>query len=196
MHGEAFAPAFVRDGHLVGFDGSDLKGRKEIASFHQPLFGKWLKGTRLVGEVTSVRFLAPDVAVMHTIGGTIMGNQSKPSPSSRFHSNISRSAKEQWIEARSLSKHKVSPHRPQLRINLTLDLYGLAVDEAQRQIYVFAIPGISNSRKENNHGPRLGAISIARNRLCRLPLDDVVRGVKCRVNPAAPSILACSVQSR
>ena len=78
--GESFAAAFAEDGDLIGFDGTHLKGRREIASFHQPLFDKWLKGTRLVGEVKSIRFLTPDVALMHAIGGTVMGGKSEPSP--------------------------------------------------------------------------------------------------------------------
>jgi uncharacterized protein (TIGR02246 family) len=79
-NGKAFAAAFAEDGHLIGFDGTHLKGREEIASFHQPLFDKWLKGSRLVGQVTEVQLLAPDVALMHAVGGTIMGGQSKPAP--------------------------------------------------------------------------------------------------------------------
>ena len=78
--GESFAAPFAEDGDLIGFDGTHVKGRPEIASFHQPLFDKWLKGTRLVGEVTSVRFLKPDVALMHAIGGTVMRGKSEPSP--------------------------------------------------------------------------------------------------------------------
>jgi uncharacterized protein (TIGR02246 family) len=78
--GESFAVPFAEDGDLIGFDGTHLKGRREIASFHQPLFDKWLKGTRLVGEVKSVRFLSPDVALMHVIGGTVMEGKSEPSP--------------------------------------------------------------------------------------------------------------------
>jgi len=54
--GESFAAAFAEDGDLIGFDGTHLKGRRELASFHQPLFDKRLKGTRLVGEVKSIRF--------------------------------------------------------------------------------------------------------------------------------------------
>jgi len=78
--GEAFAAPFAEDGDLIGFDGTHLKGRREITSFHQPLFDKWLKGTRLVGEVKSVRFPTPDVALMHAIGGTVMRGKSEPSP--------------------------------------------------------------------------------------------------------------------
>lgn len=78
--GESFAAPFAEDGDLIGFDGTHIKGRHEIASFHQPLFDKWLKGTRLVGEVKSVRFLAPDAALMHARGGTVMRGKSKPAP--------------------------------------------------------------------------------------------------------------------
>ncbi|MGE0080219.1 MAG: SgcJ/EcaC family oxidoreductase [Thiohalomonadaceae bacterium] len=77
---EAFAGPFTEDAHLVAFDGTHFKGRKEIVSFHQPLFDKWLKGTRLVGEVESVRFLGPGVALMHARGGTIMRGKSQPAP--------------------------------------------------------------------------------------------------------------------
>jgi uncharacterized protein (TIGR02246 family) len=78
--GAAFAAAFTEDGDLVGFDGTHLKGRDEIGPFHQQLFDKWLKGSRLVGKVDDVRFLAPDVAVMHAVGGTILRGKSKPAP--------------------------------------------------------------------------------------------------------------------
>ena len=78
--GAAFAAAFAEDGDLVAFDGTHFKGRREIAPFHQQLFDRWLKGTRLVGRVKDVRFLGPDVAVMHAIGGTVMRGKSTPSP--------------------------------------------------------------------------------------------------------------------
>ena len=78
--GEAFAAPFAEDGHLIAFDGTHFKGRDEIVSFHQPLFDKWLKGTRLVGKVESVRFLSPDVALMNALGGTVMRGKSRPAP--------------------------------------------------------------------------------------------------------------------
>jgi uncharacterized protein (TIGR02246 family) len=78
--GEAFAAPFAENGDLVAFDGLHFEGRREIISFQQPLFDKWLKGTRLVGQVKSVRFLTPDVALMHVIGGTILRGESRPSP--------------------------------------------------------------------------------------------------------------------
>ena len=78
--GAAFAAPFAEDGDLVAFDGSHFNGRQAIIDFQQPLFDRWLKGTRLVGEVQSVRFLNPDIAVMHAIGGTLMRGKLKPDP--------------------------------------------------------------------------------------------------------------------
>src|SRR5215212_3197883 len=78
--GDAFAAVFTEDGDLMGFDGTHFKGRQEIAPFHQQLFDKWLKGSRLVGQVKDVRLLHPDIAVMHAVGGTVMRGKSEPSP--------------------------------------------------------------------------------------------------------------------
>ncbi|HEX6281947.1 MAG TPA: SgcJ/EcaC family oxidoreductase [Nitrososphaera sp.] len=78
--GDAFASSFEEDGDLVGFDGTHLKGRQEIALFHQHLFDMFLKGSRLVGKVRSVRFLTSDVAVMHAVGGTVMAGQTDLEP--------------------------------------------------------------------------------------------------------------------
>jgi uncharacterized protein (TIGR02246 family) len=74
--GNVFAAPFAEDADLVGFDGTHLKGRQEIASFHQRLFDTFVKGSRLIGKVRNVRFLTPEVAVMHSVGGTILAGQS------------------------------------------------------------------------------------------------------------------------
>ncbi len=78
--GADFAAAFTEDGDLVAFDGTRFKGREEIGPFHQQLFDKWMKGTRLVGQVQDVRFLGPDVALVHAVGSTIMKGKHEPSP--------------------------------------------------------------------------------------------------------------------
>ena len=78
--GDAFAAAIAEDGDLIAFDGPHIEGREEIAPFHQQLFDKWLKGSRLVVKVENVRFLRPDVALMHAVGGTVMRGKNEPSP--------------------------------------------------------------------------------------------------------------------
>jgi len=77
---DAFAAPFAEDGDFIAFDGTHFKGRQEIAQFHQPLFETYLKGTRLVGQVISVRFLSPEAALMHAVGGTVMRGKSAPAP--------------------------------------------------------------------------------------------------------------------
>ena len=77
--GAAFAAVFTDDGDLVAFDGTHLKGREEIARVQQRLFDRFLKSTRLVGDVEDVRFLDPDTAVMHAVGNTVMRRKTKPS---------------------------------------------------------------------------------------------------------------------
>lgn len=69
--GAQFAAAFADDGDLVAFDGTHFRSRAVIQRAQQELFDRWVKGTRLIGEVSGVRFLGPDAALMHARGGTI-----------------------------------------------------------------------------------------------------------------------------
>lgn len=39
-NGNLFAAPYTEDSEYIGFDGTYLKGRQEIASFHQMLFDK------------------------------------------------------------------------------------------------------------------------------------------------------------
>lgn len=78
--GELFAAPFTENADFIAFDGSHTKGREEIAAAHQELFDKYLKGSRLVGEITEIRFLSADVALIQATGGTILKDKVKPSP--------------------------------------------------------------------------------------------------------------------
>ena len=78
--GVAVASAWAEDGHLIGFDGTLFTSREVIARFHDPLLQTHLQGTKLVGAVTNVEFPAPDIAVLHARGGTVMAGSSKPAP--------------------------------------------------------------------------------------------------------------------
>ena len=78
--GQIFAAPYTDDSDFIGFDGTYLKGRQEIASFHQMIFDKFLKGSRVVGKIRSTRFVTEDVAVMIAVGGTMMAGQSDIEP--------------------------------------------------------------------------------------------------------------------
>jgi uncharacterized protein (TIGR02246 family) len=76
--GQAYAAQFTEDADYVAFEGSHTKGRQEIALSHQQLFDRWLKGTRLTGQIESIRFLSPDVCLVHATGGTLFPGETKP----------------------------------------------------------------------------------------------------------------------
>ena len=73
--GPAYGALFTEDADYVAFDGSNRRGTRAIATEHQQLFDTWLKGTRLVGQIDSLRFLGPNVALVHASGGTIFPGQ-------------------------------------------------------------------------------------------------------------------------
>jgi uncharacterized protein (TIGR02246 family) len=70
--GTAFAAPFTNDADFVVFEGTHLKGRQEIASFTQQILDTVVKGSRLEGEVKFVRFLSPQLAVMHSLVRTTL----------------------------------------------------------------------------------------------------------------------------
>jgi uncharacterized protein (TIGR02246 family) len=79
--GEAFAAPFTEQADFIAFEGTHLKGRQEIASFHKRLFDTAVKGSRLVdGEVKFVRFLNSQMAVMHAAIRVALPGQTEPAP--------------------------------------------------------------------------------------------------------------------
>jgi uncharacterized protein (TIGR02246 family) len=78
--GDAFAAPFAETSAFVAFDGVRFHGREEIARFHDPLLKTHLRGTRLVGDVTDIRFLSGGVAIAHAYGGTVLRGRSAPAP--------------------------------------------------------------------------------------------------------------------
>jgi uncharacterized protein (TIGR02246 family) len=70
--GNAFAASFTADCDYVAFDGMHLRGRDANARHHQQLFDSVLKNTRLVFEGQPiVRFVADNVAIVHTMGSVL-----------------------------------------------------------------------------------------------------------------------------
>jgi uncharacterized protein (TIGR02246 family) len=77
--GPLFASYFTKEADYVTFAGEHLLGRQAIAEAHQALFTGILKGSQLLGEVKDIRFLSPEVAVMHGVGMVKLRWQRKPS---------------------------------------------------------------------------------------------------------------------
>ncbi len=74
--GETYGSTFTEDADYVDFNGQHLKGRRAIASHHQQLFDTFLQGTHLEYRLTQIRFLRPEIAVLHAEGGIVMPWQS------------------------------------------------------------------------------------------------------------------------
>ena len=63
--GKAFAAPFASDADYVVVNGMKIKGREAIEKGHTAIFSSIYKDSHNVGTVKSIRFLRPDVAVVH-----------------------------------------------------------------------------------------------------------------------------------
>jgi uncharacterized protein (TIGR02246 family) len=79
--GEGFAAPFSETADFITFEGTHLKGRKEIATFHRQAFDTVVKGTRLEGKVNFVRLVNSQLALMLVEIGVILPGQTETSPS-------------------------------------------------------------------------------------------------------------------
>ena len=68
----AYAALFTTDSDYVSYDGTRAIGRSEHQANHDKLFRGVLAGSALVGELESIRFIAPDVAVLHGTASVLM----------------------------------------------------------------------------------------------------------------------------
>src|SRR5688572_5802753 len=66
--GALFAKPFADDADYVVINGMYLKGRAVIETTHQQIFDTIFKDTTVKLTVKQVRFLRPDVAVVHVTG--------------------------------------------------------------------------------------------------------------------------------
>lgn len=66
--GALFAKPFAEDADYVVINGAYIKGRAVIEEQHSRIFATIFKDTRLKLNVKQIRFLRPDVAVVHVEG--------------------------------------------------------------------------------------------------------------------------------
>ncbi len=66
--GALFAKPFAEDADYVVINGNYIKGRAVIESQHQRIFDTIFKDTNIKLTVKQIRFLRPDVAVVHVEG--------------------------------------------------------------------------------------------------------------------------------
>ncbi|WP_433795949.1 SgcJ/EcaC family oxidoreductase [Actinoplanes sp. CA-252034] len=75
---ETFGSVFTEDADYVIYTGTHYRGRAKIIDTHDALWTRFLRGTRLHGEIDSVRFPTPDVAIVVSRGAVLKRRNSKP----------------------------------------------------------------------------------------------------------------------
>lgn len=98
---EAYAGVFTVDADYVTFLGSRYKGGEVIAASYAPLFKKLLKGSRLDTEITQLRFLTPDVALIQANAAVTKGTQRRNRRKTRVNTSIAVRTDDGWLLAAS-----------------------------------------------------------------------------------------------
>jgi uncharacterized protein (TIGR02246 family) len=75
---EAFGSVFTEDADYVIYTGTHYRGRAKIIDTHDALWSRFLRGTRLHGEIDRIRFPGPDVAVVISRGTVVKKHTRRP----------------------------------------------------------------------------------------------------------------------
>ncbi|HEU5377781.1 MAG TPA: SgcJ/EcaC family oxidoreductase [Ktedonobacteraceae bacterium] len=78
--GQAYGAVFTEDASYIDVTGTNTQGRHAISAAHQQMFQTFLKGSQLVATITSIRFLCPDIALLHVQGNTLLAGQTELAP--------------------------------------------------------------------------------------------------------------------
>jgi uncharacterized protein (TIGR02246 family) len=106
---EAFIAPFTDDADFVAFEGTHLKGREAMVGFHRQIFNHAVKGTHLEGEVKFIRFLTPELAVMHSQVGMAFAGKEHISPSrNSMQLTVAIKQNGEWRAAALMNARKVS----------------------------------------------------------------------------------------
>lgn len=85
--GELYASFFTENCDYITFYGEHLKGRQSIAKTHQKLYESFLmRDSKLNQQIKNIRFLTPDIAIVHVVGAVKLRFQ-KQAPKSRLSIN-------------------------------------------------------------------------------------------------------------
>ncbi|OBE96294.1 SgcJ/EcaC family oxidoreductase [Mycobacterium sp. 852002-10029_SCH5224772] len=98
---EAYAGVFTEDADYVTFLGTYHKGRDAIAASYVPLFRKLLKGTRLQIDVSQIRFLTPDVALIQAHATVAKKTRPRSRRNTRVNTSVAVRTEGRWLLASS-----------------------------------------------------------------------------------------------
>jgi uncharacterized protein (TIGR02246 family) len=93
---DAFAAPFAEDGEVIGFDGSQMQGRAEIAATLRQIFADHVTAP-YISKVKTVRLVTPEVAVLRAIVGMVPPGTSDLNPAVNAHQTVVASRRDgQW----------------------------------------------------------------------------------------------------
>ena len=117
-----FAGLFAEDASVVGFDGSQMNGRAEIATEIGRIFADH-PTSRYVGKIREVRLLAPDVALLRAVVGMVPPGQSDLNPDvNAIQSLVATRNDGRWLIALFQNTPAQFHGRPELAQQLTEEL--------------------------------------------------------------------------
>lgn len=76
---DAYGALFAEHGGLVGFDGSEVEGRSDVAAHLRPIFADHPTAA-YVGKVRGVRVLSAEAAILRAVAGMVPPGQSDLNP--------------------------------------------------------------------------------------------------------------------
>ena len=118
----AYAALFAEDASVVGFDGSQMNGRAEIATQIGQIFADH-PTSRYVGKIREVRQLAPDVALLRAVVGMVPPGQSDLNPNvNAIQSLVAARHGGRWLIALFQNTPAQFHGRPELAQQLTAEL--------------------------------------------------------------------------
>jgi uncharacterized protein (TIGR02246 family) len=83
----AMVEPIAADGEIIGFDGSQVIGREEIAAHVHQIFTDHVTPP-YVSKVRQVRFLTPDVAHLRAVAGMVPPGQTDIAPQLNTHHTV------------------------------------------------------------------------------------------------------------
>ena len=121
----AFAALFLEDGASIGFDGSPMKGREEIAAALSQIFADHVTAA-YVGKLRSIRLLTPDVALLLAVVGMGPPGQSDINPAvNAMYTLVLQRAADEWRIALLQSTPAQFHGRPEMVEALSQELRAL-----------------------------------------------------------------------
>jgi uncharacterized protein (TIGR02246 family) len=117
-----FANLFTNDGNLIGLDGSQANGKKEITSHLTRVFNDH-KTASYVSIIKEVRFITDDVAVLRAVAGMVPPGKSDINPEvNAIQTLIAHKEKDQFHIAVFQNTPAAFYGRPEARKQLTEEL--------------------------------------------------------------------------